>query len=195
LLALCLLGIAAVVLLIPLPFAHGNTASIEPLVITALVVVCIACVLFWVTAHKPLTLAEGAASNIRSHARVQSAKSLIRSTSFIHLLIDQTAAFAEFAEQMPVNEGDRLRVAGYPQASGLKIYAFHNLTNNTQGENGLMRRAVGGLVVCIGLMMGFIEDDFPLAGAILLVLTGIWIIGRGYRYRNALKACLAQTGT
>lgn len=196
---------AAVLAATPIP-AYAQAGSgvpfgIPPYLVLAailIVVIFLGRVIVRAVSRKSLTMLEGEASRIRTDTSVQGSinkgKGSISSTTVMNLLIDGRAAFSEFGEQMNVNDGDMVCAAGELKSNGLKLLAYHNLTNGTHGEGGALFRLSGYAMCGIGVL-GFLlglELSGMLVVAIPILLLGAWLLGHGYRYKTALKACLAQ---
>jgi len=167
-------------------------------VIVVLVIVAVpGWFIFKKTLRKPLTVLEGEISSIRTttsvEGKVRRGKGTIASTTVMHLLIDGKAAWADFGEQMNVSDGDVLRVVGDPQGNGLYIMAYRNVSNGTHGPSGRdLIRLAGSYTICgIAVALAFIPDVLAVISAVLGLWLGLWFLGMSYRFRTALKTCLA----
>jgi len=200
------LSIAAMVFTVaPVPAyaqaGRGEGFGIPPylfLLGVLIVLVFLGRVIVRATSRRSLNIIEGEASRIRTDTSVQGSirkgKGSITSTTVMNLLIDGKAAFAEFGEQINVNDGDLVCAAGDPQSNGLRVLAYHNISNGTHGEGGALARLTGYGICAIGAF-GFLfalEFGGVLVAAIPTFLLGAWLVGIGHRYKAALKACLAQ---
>jgi len=155
--------------------------------------------IFKKTLHKPFTVLAGKVSNIRTttsvEGKIRRGKGAIASTTTMHLLIAGKAVFADFGEQMNVNDGDTLRVAGDAQANGLRVMAYRNLTNGTHGAGPAASTTIRldcWFICAMGTAISFIPDG-GFIGGVPCVWLGLWLLGMNSRYRAALAACLAET--